>query len=224
MIPTLIDKSDTFEAVRDKIAQILVDESFNQQSLAIAAGRNPEGWKLRVYTERSQPWQAWYIDGVPTDRSPIVNVWYDNGSFDANSGDVISKQIHRATYNIDCYGLGVAVDTVEGHDPSDELAAKEAQRTVRLVRNILMSGVNTRLGLTGIVFRRWVSSISIFQPNLSDNPSFDVVGARLSFAVDFHEIAPQVEGQPLELISINLTRASDGSILAEADYPHLGAP
>ena len=223
MIPVLIDKQDTFEVVRDKIAQILADESASQQALAALAAKDPEQWRLRVFTERSQPWEPWFISDAPSDRAPIVNVWYDSGSFDSRSGDTIKTQLHQATYNIDCYGLGVATDTLAGHDSSDELAAKEAQRVARLVRNILMSGVYTRLGLLGTVFGRRVNTLSVFQPSMGDNPAFSVVGARLSFNVDFNEISPQVAGEPLELISIDLTRASDGAVLAEADFTHTGA-
>jgi len=224
MISDLINKQDSFEVVRDKIALILATESESQQSLAVAAGEDPAQWKLRVFTERSQPWNDWYVSGAPTDRAPIINVWYENGSFDSSSGDVIKTQLHRAIFNVDCIGLGVAKNTDAGHDSADELAAKEAQRAAKLVRNILMSGVYTRLDLTGTVFRRWVNSISLFQPNLSENSAFNALGARISLAVDFNETSPQVSGQPLELISIFITRSEDGQILAETDFIHTGAP
>lgn len=224
MISELINKQDAFEIVRDKIALILAEESESQQNLALSAGEDPLQWKLRVFTERSQPWNAWYVSGVPADRAPLINVWYDNGSFDDSSGDVIKTQIHKAIFNVDCIGLGVAKNTDAGHDSADEIASREAQRAARLVRNILMSGVYARLDLTGTVYRRWINSISLFQPNLSENSAFSALGARISLAVDFKETSPQVFGEPLELISIDITRSDDGQVLAETDFTHTGAP
>ena len=43
---SLIDKQDSFEIVRDKIALILANEIASQQVLAKADSRNPDDWKF----------------------------------------------------------------------------------------------------------------------------------------------------------------------------------
>ena len=58
LIPDLIDKEDTFEIVRNQIALILANESASQVALATTAGKpDPNLWALKVYTERSNPWE-----------------------------------------------------------------------------------------------------------------------------------------------------------------------
>ena len=54
MIQTLINKTDSFELVRDKIAMILADEFASQQALAQAEAIDPAPWDISVYTERSK--------------------------------------------------------------------------------------------------------------------------------------------------------------------------
>ena len=108
MIDVLIDKLDNFEVVRDQIATILATEFASQQSLARAASKNPADWKVRVFTERSNPWEEW-LNSV-ADPSPLVSVWYDRSQFDPAKSNVIDRQAAMAIYNIDCYGLGIAKD------------------------------------------------------------------------------------------------------------------
>ena len=62
MIAELIDKQDNSEIVRDQIAAILATEVANQQALATADGKDPADYKLRIYTERSNPWEAFLND------------------------------------------------------------------------------------------------------------------------------------------------------------------
>ena len=135
-IDTLIDKQDNFEIIRDQIAAILAIETASQQSLAETANKeNPGLWKIRPFTEQANPIEGWRdIDSTSSiDASPIVNVWYDNGSFPMNKGNVVERQEHEGVYNIDCYGVGYSRDVpAGGHVVGDQEAALEAQRAVRL--------------------------------------------------------------------------------------------
>lgn len=224
-IPTLIDKQDGFEIVRDQIAAILVLEAANQMALAVIAEKDPLLWKLRVFTERSNPWEQFLNLPDEADRSPIVNVWYETGSFPKGKGDVVEEQTHKGTFNIDCYGLGVSEDDGNGgHIPGDEKSAFETQRAVRLVRNILMAGVNTYLQLRqkegGIVGGKWIESIALFQPSIDGVTVQNVVGARISLTVDFKELSPQAQPEVLELLTVDIKRAEDGELLAEADFDY----
>jgi len=233
MIDALIDKQDTFEIVRDQIAAILALEVDSQMALATAAGKDPNLWKLRIYSERANPLEEWRDPdpmSVDFDSSPIVNVRYDTGSFPMNKGNVVERQLHEGTFTLDCYGLGITADNAsEGHDPGDENAALEAHRAVRLVRNILMAnnkvdGVLAApyvyLGLQGAVWRRWPQSITVFQPQIDSHPVQHIVGARLSLKVDFNEFSPQVTPETLDLLTVQVKRTEDGQIVLATNYDY----
>lgn len=222
MIQSLIDKQDTFEIVRDQIAQILADEVASQMALATAAAKDPDDWKLRVFAERSNPLEQFLNpDETNFDDSPLVNVFYDNSSFNAHASNVVEQQKSETIYNIDCYGFGRSRGDGAGHLPGDELAALDTHRAVRLVRNILMASTYTFLGLQGLVWRRWMQGISSFQPQIAGRNVQQVVAARLTFSVHFTEFSPQYEPETLETIVVDLKRAEDGQVLATAqfDYP-----
>ena len=218
-IATLIDKQDNLEVIRDQIAAILALESTAQQSLASGAGKDPDQWKLNVYTERSNPWEKW-LNNPEVDEAPIVNVWVDTASYDPAGSNIVERQKTSATINIDCYGIGISQDDGNGHKPGDREAAFESQRAIRLVRNILMAAEYTYLGLRGLVWQRWPESLQIFQPAIDGLSAQQIVAGRLAFRVIFNEFSPQVVGDTLELLSVDVKRTEDGQIVAEADYSY----
>lgn len=219
MIQELIDKQDSYEIIRDEIAAILKLESVNQMLLATDAGKDPALWELKVFTERSNPWEQ-YLNGDNT--IPIVNIWYDNSNFDRKASNIMERQKTASVFNIDCYATAQSEDVLGGgHKPGDREAAFSVQRALRLVRNILMSSQYTYLGLRGLVWSRWPQSISIFQPQQGSDTVQPVIGARIAFSVIFNEFSPQYSGDTLELVSIDVLRAEDGEILLEADYPQI---
>lgn len=221
MIEALIDKEDNFEIIRDQIAAILTTEQASQQALAVTAGEDPNDWKLRIYSERSNPFESFLNDSPVTDTSPIVNVWFDSSNFDPKASNVSERQKTDGTFNIDCYGYGVAQDVAAGgHKPGDKEAALEAQRAVRLVRNILMAAEYTYLGLRGTVWGRWPQSITVFQPQIDARQVQKVIGARIALNVVYNELSPQVTGEAAELVSTQTTRADDGEILINADFQY----
>lgn len=221
MIDTLIDKQDSVEIVRDQIAAILALESASQMSRAVLASKDPELWKLRVYQERSNPWEL--LD--ERDVSPIVNVWWESSSFDGAASNILERQKSSAVINIDCYGYGRSEnDPAGGHTAGDQNAAETVQRAVRLVRNILMAATYTYLGLRGLVWKRWPESISIFQPQQDNQNCNHVVGARLAMRVDFNEFSPQVTPVELELLSVQVLRDEDGFLLVQTDYDYTATP
>ena len=222
-ITELIDKVDTSELVRDEIGAILLAESAEQQALATAAGEDPNLWKLRVFLERSNPWSEWIDvpDQGAADAAPIINVRLETVSYDESASNAVERQRAQATYHVDCFGYGVSEDDGEGgHHPGDMRAALEAQRAYRLVRNILMAGHYTYLGMRGTVGRRWPQSVQALQVPLDGRTIHHVSAVRLAFRVDFNEFSPQVQGQPLELISTKVKRTGTGEILLVADYDH----
>jgi hypothetical protein len=219
VITELIDKQDNFEIIRDQIAAILVSEIANQQVLAVAASKDPNDWKLRIFTERSNPWEQWLND--QTDKSPIVNVWFDNSNFDLSGSDVVERQKSESIFNIDCYGFGISSDDgATGHNPGDQEAALEVQKAIRLIRNILMAAENTYLQLRGLIWLRWPQSVTSFQPEIDARQMQQIQGARIALKVGFNEFSPQVIGEILELVSIDIKRTEDGEIVLEADYSY----
>ena len=221
-IDTLIDKEDNFEIVRDQIAAILALEQANQRAKAVTAGKpDPDLWKLRVFTEQSNPLEQWLNVKDDMDVSPIVIVSYDNGTFPGDKGDVVRTQMHSAIYNIDIYGVAVSADNpAGGHKPGDQEATLEAHRALRLVRNILMASNNTYLQLQGTVWKRWPQSINVFKPQFGETPLQHITGARFAFRVDFNEFSPQATPKILELLTTVTRRTEDGQIIIEADFDY----
>lgn len=218
MITQLIDKQDSFEIIRDKIGLILAQETANQQALATADGQNPKNWKLRVYAERSNPWEMFL--NSQADRSPLVNVWFDSASYDMSAGNAVERQKATMTYNIDVYGFGISADAEGGgHKAGDKAASLEAQRALRLCRNIVMAGENTYLQLRGLVWSRRIQSLTLFQPPI-ERPVHQIIGGRIALQVVANEFSPQVEPVELEAISVDVKRAADGGIIAEAEYDY----
>lgn len=221
MIDELIDKQDGFELVRDRIALILTDESANQQILAANAAKDPALWALNIYTERSNPWEA--FRDSPDRATPIVNVFFDTES--VTSGNRIKRQLVDGTFNIDCYGYGISQNVDGGgHIAGDEQAALESQRAARLCRNILMAAEYTYLGFPRggcqLVSERMPQSLNTFQPQIDAQSGVQAVATRLSLRVRYNETSPQIQGVPLDLASTEIKRASDGLILATVDIDY----
>lgn len=226
-ITKLIDKVDTFEAVRDQLGAILVTEEANQRALAIAANKDPDLWAFKTFTERSNPWGE-YLDpeeGEQTDANvrarklPIVNVWFDNTQIALAGSSLVDRQKYTGIFNIDCYGCGTSIESPDGHVPGDARAAQEVQRTARLVRNIVMAAPYLYLQMQKTVGRRWVQGIQSFQPQMEGRGVQHVAGARLALHVDFNELSPQVEGELLELVSAGVSRRADGLLYLTANFP-----
>ncbi len=218
-IQTLIDKQDSFEIIRDQIAGILVLETASQQALAVLAGKDPVLYKFDVYMERSNPWEK-FLDPEETDTTPIVNVWYDTSTFDPSASNTFERQKTEAIFNIDVYGTGQSTATDNGHSSGDELASLEAQRMLRLVRNILMASINLNLQLKGLVWNRWPQSVKIFQPQAGERPVNHVVAGRLALSVTFNEFSPQYVHENLEYVAIQVRQSETGQVLIAAEYDY----
>lgn len=217
----LIDKIDNFEFVGDQIAAILATEIANQQAEAVTAGKDPNLWRVRIFQNRAQAWEVFLNPNQEPDLSPIANVWFDTAAYDQDGSDVVQRQKTRGVYNIDIYGYGKAKNNVAGgHLPGDREAAENAHRAARLIRNILMAAENTYLQARGIVWQRWPQSLTSYQPELDGRQLQNVLAIRLSLAVIFNEFSPQVAGESLELVSIDVLRAETGEVLAEMDYDY----
>lgn len=220
LITTLIDKLDNRELVRNKIGAILLLEQTNQQALATAAGEDPRLWDLRVFTERTNPWVEFQeAPEDELDNPPIVSVWFDNASGQRSASDTVTQQTFAVTYNIDCYGYGVAADDGgTGHLAGDKRASLVVERAVRLVRNILMSAQYVRLDLLGTVGDRWVQNITAPQAVIDARPMQHVFASRITFEVRMNEFAPEVVGEALEAVNVAVFRQETGELYFDADF------
>jgi hypothetical protein len=70
------------------------------------------------------------------------------------------------------------------------------------------------------VWSRWPQSITVFQPEIDGRSVQQIVAARIALRVDFNELSPQGPEETLEYVSIDIKRAEDGMIIAEADYDY----
>lgn len=217
-LTTLIDKTDNVEIIRDQIGVILVEEIANQQVLAVVASQDPSLYNLKVYIERHNPIEDWLnLNPESTnlnDFVPRVNISFDQSSVQKNASDTVKTQRFVGTFNIDVYGLGIAQDTVEGHDPADKKSVLEAQRALRLVRNILMASTNAQLQLPTIVGDRMSTSLIIkpLKPDMSGVQQ--ITAGRLTLDVGYRETSPQFVGGIVEEIFVDVHYAEDGSLLA----------
>lgn len=217
LIPTLIDKEDNVEIIRDRIGAILVCEVINQMALATTAGKDADLWNLKIFTEASDPIEDFLNQKIVT--TPIVNVWFDTESIDLRGSNVMERQKYDGVFNIDMYGFGVAKgDGGSGQIRGDLDAKLELNRAIRLVRNILMSATNTYLQLRGVVVKKMASSIIVFQPQEVINPVQKIAAARLVLNVTYSEFAPQVAQETLEFVSVDIFREENGELVAEADF------
>lgn len=225
MIEKLIDKLDSFEIIRDEIAAILKVNISRQKGLAIEAGKDPTLWDFNVYSERSNPWEE-FQDPEQGPRPPIVNVWFDSMEAQESRSDTVERQMYSGIFNIDCYSYGISSETLDGHTSGDEDGAKQVHRVIRLVRNILMAGEYTYLGLPRrdkqFVWGRMVQTVNVFQPAADDATIQNIIGARIVFRVNFNELSPQVEPQTLEILSAQVIRAETGEILLKTEYQYNG--
>ena len=218
LITELIDKLDNLELIRDQLGAILKVESSAQQALALAANRDAKPWDLRVYVERTAPWEQWLDMPAEDDVAPIVAVSFENDTSDQAGSSAVQLQRTVATFNIDCYGYGVATETADGHEPGDLRATAATHRAVRMVRNILMAGHYTYLAMRGVVGKRYFQGKTMFVPEFDSNAAQQIVACRMNLQVEFNEYTPQVIAEPLELLTVEVKRDPSGEVLLTAEY------
>ena len=212
-VGVLLDQPATAEAVRDRVASLLVANFAEQRALATAAGQPPEEFDAYVFTERSSPWEL----ARAGDQTPIVNVSLDNASYQGDRSPGANHQHAEQRINIDCVAFGVNEQTADGHDPGDYLASLEAARVTRQVRSMLMSPGNIVLQLRGTVHKRWIESTQMLQPP-AQGGTFHVVASRLTLVVWFLESAPVPDPTLLEIVYSEFDRATDGKITLAVQY------
>lgn len=189
--------AQSFEVVRDRIAEILIDELDNQ-----VAKFYKEELNAKVHIERF----------IPFDDSelPVVNVGLARGDFD-NQTTIDSDGTYR--YNIDCYHSAKSTKDVRG----DTLANKRLQTLVGACRAILESSQYIRLNFPPpFIMNRQFENIAIAEP-AEKKDTISVVMARLTFTVRVPE--------NVDVTSANLIAGFDTQVklaLTEKGYIYSG--
>jgi len=221
----LIDKEDNFEKIRDEIAAILAKETVNQQNLATLAGKDSKLWKFDVFTERSRVWESLLDTEVP--RFPVVNVWFDSENFAGNqSFNALLQTAEDGIFNIDIFTVALnKKEVATGYITADRQSVLDAQRIMRLVRNILFSvppnnkepGEDyTFLNMRGVVALRRIQSITFFQPEY-EKQAVHIGAARLALAVKYTETALEGPDQDFELIQADTITTDGGQVIFTFD-------
>ena len=104
MIETLLEKNDNFQIIGAKIADILKTEIENQKQLAIDAGKDSSLFDVKVFYERSNPFEEYLNNESFT--TPLVNVWIEGMTFDRSASNEIAFQKSESTYHVDVYAVG----------------------------------------------------------------------------------------------------------------------
>lgn len=204
----LIDFPDSFEIIRDKIAQILTDEIANQVALG--------GQDIPVFLERTNPWE---LHKYEKDITNFINIWYDGTEYPEDLGTSLNRVIATATYNIDCYGYGWSRPSATGHIAGDRDAATNCHITLRVARHILMHVSNTYLGLRSLVSGREIAAIKVFMPPEKQNSVNQFIAGRLALTVTYAESVPEDSHNILCDIGVNVkTECPGGRLLASAEY------
>lgn len=219
IIDQLIDKQDTNELVRDKIGIILFEEKENQKILANGLGKNPALWDFDVYVGRSKPWE------ILTDQTGqesgelskgLVNILFDNDSFDVKGSGNFARQKAEGIFFIDCFGHKNKTIDLSG----DEATSKEVLRIARLVRNILMYANYIYLGMQGVVTRRYIIKREKFQPDIRQEGAENVIVARVTLKVDYEEYAFEQIPVILEEVYGQCKISDTGEIYFDALYDY----
>lgn len=217
VIPGLIDLSEnTIQIVIDKVGEILINESANQQALALADGQDPELYKLRVFADRFNP-----FDNMKDNVTPVISIKESDDSKQMGVSANHGKQQKLLTLNIDCFGIGRAEQTAAGHRPADLDASQDCRRVANLVNKILKADINNNLQLD----RKLVNSVNItgeqyFEPDFDSRQLGPIVVKRISLQCNVIDTPVINEGVPLEGIVVDVERGDSGEIYTTCEYDY----
>jgi hypothetical protein len=162
---------------------------------------NPVDFNIGVYLERERPWQL-TENSKGENPFPLVNVKLAGYKKDNSPGDTVNRKKYIGDFVIDCYAQGSPENT-GFFDDTD--ATLKAWRLERIVRNVLMSGCYTYLGMRDVVRRCEITEVGTGAPtdktgNIDDS-AVSVTICRILLSVLYHEDSPQVDPVKLEGIS-----------------------
>lgn len=171
-----------FELIRDRIADILIDEIEGQYDYT-----EDEDLNLAVSVERVIP-----IDNT---EAPLINVSLARGSYDNKNAVTVDGTYN---YHIDVYTNAEEEEEVKG----DYAAAAHGQKLLGVCRSILENSIYNTLGFSKpSISHVSVSEITIAEPAKSDALSHYM--GRLLLSV---RVAESTNLKPIQLVSTYETR------------------
>jgi hypothetical protein len=188
-IDEFLGERDNIEIIRDMLAYILKVECVHQQDLAEKRDvEDARDYKIGVYLEKERPWQL-TEDEIEYNPFPLININLLQIKQADKPGSIVSEKKYIAHFAIDCYGCG---NRTSGDN--DQIASLRAWKTARIVRNILMAGCYTYLGLQSLVKSREITEIQAIVPSnrYTNTSSVAITVCRIILQVMYVEDSPQV--------------------------------
>lgn len=216
VLTELIEFKSGVQTLIDKIAEILVNEFANQQALAVGEGKDPTPYDIRVFADRFDP-----LDQFKKDFRPLVNITMSDDSTRTAVTATYGDNQKSVTILIDCFGVGVAAETVGGHTPADLTASRNAKAAANLVRYILRADINNNLQLDRKLFNSVVmQSEQYLQTDFNSRQDTPVVAMRFMLTANVTDKTMINNGAELDSIVIDIERGDSGEIYATAEYDY----
>lgn len=205
-ILNIIGKS-SFEAVRSRIAFILIDELANQKVLFETELSNEQAkpspdpeliefYELSISVIPSKVYEQRFLDITTKEalEEPIINVIFANAPLNANVTE--STQIGDDRYLIQFATASKHTTETNG----DVLGGIKLQRIAAICRAILMNPnykfLDFKIGT--IVGNRVVENIQIDQPNKGGDDAAMIVMGAFTLTAKLHELVEGIAGVPLD--------------------------
>lgn len=158
---------DSFELIRDRIADILIDELGVQTQLTYDAHTDP-----KIMMENTNPED---LTGLPT-----LNISVAAGTYDSKDTRSVKGSYQ---FYLDCYTHAKTTSTTQGN----YLAAQRLHKLIRLVRSILNDPIYKTLGFKPpFIYRVWFSAFDISNMP-GKNDTLNSMMGRLTFNVQASE-------------------------------------
>jgi hypothetical protein len=213
-ITELLDQFDNVEKIRSNIAAILKTELVSQHQKATEQNlQDAADYKISVYLERERPWEL-AGDSSGNSPFPLVNIQLVGYRKDNGPGETVNRKKYIGEFFIDCYAKG-SPENPDYFDDTD--ATIRAWKIERIIRNILMAGPYTYLGMRNIVRGREITEARTGAPtNITGNieeSAISVTICRIFMSVLFYEESPQVSGVEYDGMSFKASTTPEGEVI-----------
>lgn len=215
------------EIVRDQLGLIVSTELANQKTIAdeliLNSPLTPEGIQAKADVDNGI---YEILDNIFIEKGthftqkqlPGMNIYFENSS--PSQGNPVNRQVSPSMFTISGHFEEVHTQDGDVIETGDSKSAKNALRLIAMVRAIIMSGPNVRLGFDSqprIINRRWVSSFDVLQPDFQESDGRHGNVGVLKVAVELEELGPELQGVTLEsihtAIKAKLKTSDNGKII-----------
>jgi len=225
-INVLLEEKASFEVVRDQIATLLDTEQANQQALAIAEGKDPSFYGLKVFVERVAPTDAaqiWQLgEECSTDYNmPLVIVRFRDANLDSATTNNTDVRKYSGTFDVEITGAGLSEEGGTEEVPGDYVASNNLDRGIKLVEKILSFSEYKNLNIPlsqKLISNVKIQTINKNEPDRDYSGSLRVHGGNITITVEYNEFSTQKTFEDLNLITVQTNRAEDNFNLFNAEF------